>query len=244
MQPLCSDREHGDARGQTREETFGPGLQPSVVEAYHQSFGEMLLEVGASDGTHQGKVTQSVAAKSGLELRTGDGELIGTADGTFGWFPVHGRSGRFRLTHGWALAPGVVRGAAQARTVWEFRSAPPEDPTQRLATIPPLLTVDYGPQVDLGGEVRARRPLELHLRVRHLAGAEDPGAITDGRLWWSTDHGRTWVRAKARSTGAGTFLARVPGPALRPGLLSLRVSASDSHANTVDQTSIDMLPIR
>ena len=95
------------------------------------------------------------------------------------------------------------------------------------------------------GTVAARRPLRLDLWFGHLDPTRDPAKITTVRLEWSTDDGKTWHEVSVRRTADDAGQAVVPANELPAGAsLSLRVRAVDEDRNSIDQTSIGLLPVR
>jgi hypothetical protein len=161
---------------------------------------------------------------------------LGSSDHAAGVFRVPDGPGRFLLHQDWTFRDDTLHAARSSHTVWGFSSAPGETP--------PLLGVGYGPQVDAGGAATALRPLPLNLSFGHLDGSDAPAQITQVRLWWSADDGTAWHELNVRRTAADAAAAIVPAPALRAGgSLSLRVQATDSAGNSIDQTNIGLVPV-
>jgi hypothetical protein len=213
-----------------------------VSSSWHDE-SSMFIQSGIGDGQHASVLDPSAVESSRLALFK-DGELVGTQDAVFEFFPLPNEAGRFRLEQEWTLGDAFDR-SDRARTVWTFDSAPSADPSQSGSTTPPLITLDYGADVDELGRAGRWKPLRLQLRAGHVSGAVAPDRIAALRLQWSVDGGGTWHRSSTRRTGRASFRGTVPGTALRAGgSVSLRVVATDAAGNAVDQTVLGIVPVR
>ncbi len=136
---------------------------------------------------------------------------------------------------------GSVLGlSTRTRSVWTFGSA--ANGVQQLL---PLVDVDYpdltrgwrGPSaLDLANTAKRRDDVTLHLTGGHQNGAE-AGAVASMKVWVSYDDGATWSAVPVRARGAEEFSASYRHP-LRGDFVSLRVAASDSDGNTLEQTLV------
>jgi subtilisin family serine protease len=240
--PMCDDL-HSFPRHERVEVQFGAALRPEVFDARHSFFGNMFVQAGIGDGEHRGALDPSAVDSSRLTLFK-DGELVGSVEATFGFFPVPNEAGRFRLEQEWTLRDDFAR-SREALTVWTFDSAPPTDPSQAFSTTPPFMMLDYDAEVDLLGRTEPRQPLRLDVHASHLSGGTAPEQIEAMELWWSVDGGESWTQSSTRRTGTTTFTSMVPGTALQSGRsVSLRVAATDAAGNRVDQTVLGIIPVR
>jgi hypothetical protein len=206
-----------------------------VSSTWHDG-SSMFVQSGIGDGRHTSALDPSAVESARLTLYK-DGQLVRSADGVFGFFPLPNESGRFRVEQEWTLGDAFER-SKRARTVWTFDSAPGSAP-------PPFITLDYGAEVDQLGAAAPARPLQLHLTAGHVSGSTAPAQIAELRLSWSLDDGGTWQRAPTRRTGAASFSSTVPGTALQTGAdVSLRAVAIDAAGNEVDQTVLGIIPVR
>ncbi len=239
---MCDPTYHSFAKGADVRTTWSAGIHPHIVGSTHSPT-TMFIEGGLSDGPHVGKLDFNSVDEASLTLSR-NGELVATKPALFGFFTVPNAPGDFELEQSMQLKPTTLPVSRSATTTWAFHSAPPADPTQQGATTPPLLTLDYGPDVDELGLATAKRPLRLALSVGHLAGTAAPAAITDASLSYSKDGGDTWTSLKVKRTHDGTFDATIPGPDLRSGdSISLRARAADEVGGSIDQTVLGMISV-
>lgn len=226
-------------RGAHEEVQFGAALHPEIFSSNH-GFGSMFVRAGLGDGPHTSALDEMAIESSRFTLHR-NGELVGSEEGDFAFFPVPDEHGRFRVEHTWRLVDAFAR-SREARTVWTVESTPPDGGT----VTPPFLAVDYGADVDGFGRAAARRTLRLDLWAGHIPfSAPAPDRIDDMTLRWSVDGGRAWYRSRVRRTGRATFRAKVPGDVLRSGRrVSLRMTAADAVGNTIDQTVSEIVPVR
>ncbi|NRQ35943.1 S8 family serine peptidase [Nonomuraea sp. NN258] len=146
-----------------------------------------------------------------------DGTLVAERDAAWGAFPASPQEARYRLELSTRRTSAEWTTATATETAWTFRSKPGD-------RVLPLLQVDY--------DVRAERPGLVGFTVRHQDGVSGARA-KDLRLEVSYDDGATWRGQPVIPLGGGRYNAIV----LRPHP-SLRVTASDSAGNTVEQTVI------
>ncbi|TDC06489.1 serine protease [Nonomuraea longispora] len=157
-------------------------------------------------------------------------ELIGrTQTGGSGRIVLPPERAGYRVEYTVENRSSWARLSTRTRTVWTFDSEHAEGDPVRL----PLLAVAYDAPVDLRNRTASTR---LGLTVSHQAGAQGH-PIRKVSLETSSDDGRTWRPARRlRDTGHGTYAATIERPA--PGVVSLRVTASDAAGSTVTQEVI------
>ncbi|MFC0628097.1 S8 family serine peptidase [Kribbella deserti] len=116
------------------------------------------------------------------------------------------------------------------KTVWDFRSGKqPADQAKPL----PLLQVDYDVPVGLDGKATSL-PHVVRFALRHQDGYAAPRG-TSLKAEVSRDQGKTWRRVAVIGSGTN-HLALMPSGR---GTVSLRVVASDSAGNKVEQTVVN-----
>jgi hypothetical protein len=99
-----------------------------------------------------------------------------------------------------------------------------------------LLFLRYDANVALDNTVRAGRSDEIRVTVDRQA--RKGARFTWLKLWFSTDDGATWDRARVTPRGNGVFEADVRYPRLSAttGAVSLKAVAWDVAGNRVEQT--------
>jgi subtilisin family serine protease len=147
--------------------------------------------------------------------------------------------------------PVVPEGGADYRMLME---STPDDPAYRLSTSvrsewefharsdvadearPPVLDTTWDVRgLDPSGSAPATTRVQVG--VGYQEGAYDTTTVEGARLWWSSDDGATWHRAKVTRTGDGTFVAAVKAPA-GAGHVSLKVKAWDAAGASVTKTVV------
>ncbi|WP_327092129.1 S8 family serine peptidase [Nonomuraea sp. NBC_01738] len=146
-----------------------------------------------------------------------DGTLVAERDEVWGGFPASPQEAAYRLELSTKRTSEEWNTAPATETAWTFRSKPGD-------RVLPLLQVDY--------DVRPERPGLVGFAVRHQEGVSGARA-KDLRLELSYDDGATWRKQPVIALGGGRYSALV----LRQHP-SLRVTATDSAGNTVEQTVI------
>ncbi|MGW2221728.1 S8 family peptidase [Nonomuraea sp. NPDC001684] len=146
-----------------------------------------------------------------------NGTLVAERDAAWGAFPAAPQEAAYRLELSTRRTSEEWTTAIATETAWTFRSKPGD-------RVLPLLQVDY--------DVRPERPGLVGFAVRHQEGVTGARA-KDLKLELSYDDGATWRRQPVIPLGGGRYDAIV----LRPHP-SLRVTATDSAGNTVQQTVI------
>jgi hypothetical protein len=118
-------------------------------------------------------------------------------------------------------------------TSWTFRSARPAAETKL-----PMLQLDYDVHADSADRVSAGRPFTFGITARHQDGVIGPH-VNGMSAWASYDDGVTWSKVNVLvPIGNGSYQAVLLHPPLSRtnGFVTLRVKASDSAGNSVEQT--------
>jgi hypothetical protein len=230
------------ADGQQLRRSFGATMHPLLRETRH-SVESLFVSAGVTDGRHESVFGRGTVEDQTLELQTLDGTTLGTADDSFAYFRFGERGGRFRLVHDVQTVPGQLSSMTEARTVWEFTSAPP-GPGEGSATVPAFLSVDYGFDLQPDGTV-GRRPLFMDLDVTPSTGDTPAPRIEQMSVAYSTDDGGTWQVVRLRRTGEHSFQGMVLPPSFRGAdHLSFRLRAVDTEGNSIKQTTRRLLEVR
>ncbi|WP_434446025.1 S8 family serine peptidase [Lentzea sp. E54] len=157
-----------------------------------------------------------------VELRHND-VVVGYSDVREGSIHAPDRTGRYKLTLDAARDTSAL--STSVHTAWEFAGAA----DGRL----PLLEVDYALPVDLRNSWKAGAPMPVKFTASRQSGA-GPATIRELRAFASFDDGVSWVPVKSIVPPGGK-----PG-----GAVSLRVVATDTDGNTVDQTVLRAYRLR
>ncbi|MEJ2856894.1 MULTISPECIES: S8 family serine peptidase [unclassified Saccharothrix] len=162
-----------------------------------------------------------------LELKR-DGVTLGASGNPWeGRWAVPADAGRYELTVSASRFAPQVELSSNVSTTWGFTS------TGGTAGPLPLLEVDYTVLLDIRNSAKAGLPLPVRFTVQRQAGAGQ-AKIRDLKAFASFDDGTTWVPVRTLVPRGGK-----PG-----GYVSLRVVASDTEGNTVDQTVLRAYRLR
>ncbi|MFJ6673844.1 S8 family serine peptidase [Actinosynnema sp. NPDC091369] len=162
-----------------------------------------------------------------MELKR-DGVSLGfTGDPRLGRWEVPAESGRYELSLDAARGAPQVELSTNVHTTWGFTSAGTAE--GRL----PLLQVGYDIPLDLRNSARAGVPLPVRFTAARQAGA-GKATVREVKAFASFDDGATWTPVTRIVPAGGE-----PG-----GYVSLRVVASDTDGNTVDQTVLRAYRLR
>ncbi len=219
-------------------------LHPEVIEAPRYSTSQWF-SVGLGDGEHVGAAHINHGVTSTLQLSR-NGTVVGTVPNTLGYFNVPDGPGDFSAEQQLELDNTKVPGPASSHTTWTFASSPTSDPVHEPSVNPPVVRLDYQPNLDSLGYAPARKPLVIGLRPTHLADSAVPvGGFPDLRLWISTDQGANWSAIRVDHISGEQYLALVPGGLLHAGdSVSLHGIATDAAGNSIDQTVQGIFPVR
>ncbi|MGW6932415.1 S8 family serine peptidase [Lentzea sp. NPDC054927] len=157
-----------------------------------------------------------------LELQH-NGVTQGYAEVRRGSFYAPARDGRYKFVLDASRDTSAL--STNVKTTWEFSAAT----DGKL----PLLEVDYSVPVDLRNSTKAGAPMPIKFSAARQAGA-GKATLRDLKAYASFDDGVTWVPVKSV----------VPPGGQAGGFVSLRVVASDTEGNTVDQTVLRAYRLR
>jgi len=115
---------------------------------------------------------------------------------------------------------------------WEFHAR--SDVAEEA--LPPVLDTTWDVR---GLDPSGSAPATTRVRVDagYPDGAYDTSTVEGARLWWSSDDGATWRRAKVTRTVDGTFVAAVRAPAGAEHV-SLKVEAWDAAGASVTKAVV------
>ena len=220
-------------------------LHPDVVEAPRYDEQTLLVSTGLGDGQHAGRYEGIGVDSASLQLRK-DGAVLGDRDGTFGYFQVPPGPATFVAEQRLELDPAQVPAPGSSHTTWTFGSMASPRPGFDPTPIPPVVRLDYQPDLDSLGYATAGRALRLSLGVTHLPGSAAPaGPVRDVQVWVSSDHGTHWLGLHVAPVSGDRFAVVVPpGELTRGGSVSVRATAADSAGNAIDQTVLGMFAVR
>ncbi|WP_433183764.1 S8 family serine peptidase [Actinoallomurus sp. CA-150999] len=159
----------------------------------------------------------------------------------------------YRLTDKYHTPNPLQRYATDVETAWTFRSARPKEGmtslqdglcvgwlvTQAIKPCAPMRTLNL--RYDLGLDLDNRLPRGTH-RIRiggyHGSFGDSSARLTRLKLWVTFDDGAHWTQVATRAEGTG-FTAAITDPAAAAGrdAVGLRVQATDTEGNTIDQTT-------
>ncbi|MCX4471429.1 S8 family serine peptidase [Micromonospora sp. NBC_01655] len=167
------------------------------------------------------------------KLYRGDELVAESSSYPAGTFPAAPGSATYRLTLEQQRSAAWWQYSTNINTTWTFRSATPASGRQLL----PLLQADH--HVDLDRRNRtAKRQHNFTLTVGHQPGVDGP-KIKTVQGWASFDDGATWQAVDLVQLGNGKHLAKLRHPAPENvEAVSLRIKASDTAGNGIDQTII------
>ncbi|NBH10497.1 S8 family serine peptidase [Amycolatopsis sp. SID8362] len=160
-----------------------------------------------------------------------DGELVSEQPYAFGTFPAGADPATYRLDLSVRRDSPEWLFGTSTRTSWTFRSARSASPA-----LLPLLQLDYAVDADSGNRLPAGRKARIGLTARFQDGMAAPD-VRSMKAWVSYDDGKTWRVADVKRTGK-SYEATVDHPPLGAtnSYVALRVQATDSAGNSVDQT--------
>ena len=234
---LCDDPVRTYQRGEKVRSALGTAVHPQI-RSHSMWNSTFALQVGMGDANHVGIVDGSIVGGQRLALYR-NGELIGDAPDVGYVFDVPAGPARWRVEHSWRTK--AVPTSGEAETAWEFTATAPagrdENPVE-----PPMIRPAYDPYVALDGSTPAGRPMQFDLDLSYPDGAGVP--VKAAKLWVSSDRGKHWTQAPLARTGDGYKTVVAPWM-LQPGKsLSVRTAVTDRSGNSVDQTVLDLVPVR
>ena len=181
-------------------------------------------------GGHHGWATSGDVLST--KLYTGATLLAQTSAAPIGTFPVLADPATYRLVFNGKRSNAWSRYATETNTTWTFAS-------RRGEERPALPQVDYELDLDRYNQAPERSTYTFTVHAGHVPGVDGP-AIRTVKVWVSYNDGGTWQKADLSAEGTGSFEASVKHPrvASTSGAVSLRVTATDTAGNSIDQTII------
>jgi hypothetical protein len=231
----------GYPAGRTTDVTwFGPIEHPRLNETLEPPRRTGNFVSGQLTAFGDGGRGHAANAGPGITTQTGElyrgGTLLSRFEGPWLGIELPAATGRYRLVTATERIEGHPYSVA-TRTKWDFSSAAPRQGEEPLL---PLVQLDYTLQTSADGA--ARRDAELTVTAAQLRGVPATGSRPD-EVELSYDDGRTWQRAGLRDAGDGSVRVQLDAPRSAT-FLSLRVHASDSQGNAVEQTVIRAAGLR
>lgn len=166
------------------------------------------------------------------KLYTGATLLAQTTAAPIGTFPVLAEPATYRLVFNGKRNNAWSRYSTETNTTWTFASS-------RGAAHPALPQVDYDLDLDRYNQAPEKSTYTFTVTAGHIPGVDGP-AIRTVKAWVSFNDGGTWKKVDLAAQDAGSFQATVKHPKLAntSGAVSLRVSATDTAGNSIDQTIV------
>ncbi|MGW4523722.1 S8 family serine peptidase [Amycolatopsis sp. NPDC004378] len=160
-----------------------------------------------------------------------DGKLVSEQPYAFGTFPAGADPATYRLDLSVRRDSPEWLFGTSTQTSWTFHSARSAAPA-----LLPLLQLDYAVDADAGNRLPAGRRAKIGLTTRFQDGMATPD-VRSVQAWASYDDGKTWRAADVKRTGK-SYEATIDHPALGAtnSYVALRVQATDTAGNAVDQT--------
>jgi subtilisin family serine protease len=152
-----------------------------------------------------------------------------------GSFPASASPATYRLVlSGKRSAPWSTY-STETNTTWTFNSS---RPAAQETELPSLVQVDFDLALDELNRAPDQSAYTFRLTPGHVAGTS--GEIKTVQAWVSFNDGGTWRRIDLVALGNGAYQATVQHPKLpnTTGAVSLRVKATDTTGNALDQTVI------
>ncbi|WP_318307640.1 S8 family serine peptidase [Amycolatopsis solani] len=160
-----------------------------------------------------------------------DGTLVSEQPYAFGTFPAGADPATYRLDLSVRRDSPEWLFGTSTQTSWTFRSARSAAPA-----LLPLLQLDYAVDADAGNRLPAGRKARIGLTARFQDGMAAPD-VRAVKAWASYDDGKTWRVVDVKRTGK-SYEATIDHPSLgvTNSYVALRVQATDTAGNAVDQT--------
>ncbi len=160
-----------------------------------------------------------------------DGKLVSEQPYAFGTFPAGADPATYRLEESVRRDSPEWLFGTSTQTSWTFRSARSAAPA-----LLPLLQLDYAVDADSGNRLPAGRRARIGLTARFQDGMAAPD-VRSVKAWASYDDGKTWRTVDVKRAGK-SYEATIDHPSLGAtnSYVALRVQATDTAGNAVDQT--------
>jgi subtilisin family serine protease len=168
------------------------------------------------------------------KLYQGD-QLLAESTYPIGTFPAVSGNATYRLVTNQHRSTPWWQYSTDVNTTWTFRSAAPATGRRLL----PLVQAGYDLSLDSLNRAPGRSRYHFTLNVGHQPGVNGPD-IRTVQAWVSYNDGGTWKQVSLVRQGGGKHLVRLDHPRAEntSGAVSLRVKATDSAGNGIDQTII------
>ncbi|QEU91018.1 S8 family peptidase [Streptomyces kanamyceticus] len=227
-------------KGERRTETWYDGVlapgTPRDAEGKQALAGERqgnLIGVAPgfwSDAEHAG-IQGSFGDIGSVELKR-NGESLGQSGWPSGVFTVPAEDSAYELTLSTAkIGSQVWKRSTETETTWSFRSKLDEDEYSQGI---PMLFPTYAVPEDGAKTLAAEDGQRIELGATGHAGYR-PGSLTDAKLSYSYDEGKTWTAATTALQG-GKWRATVNHAGASGKRVRLKTQLTDSHGNSVTQT--------
>lgn len=205
------------------------------VEQLHDELGDNLKVCFDAIGRSKSYEMLFGPRASTLSVRR-NGEDLGTVESNCAYYPdVPKTAADYEVTLDAAWTPDTSDWSysRRVRSTWSFHAAGGQ--TERMPVILADLRV---PSASLLNQVRAGRPADIRLGLRHQAGSTG-SAFDSAKLELSYD-GTTWTGLALRRTGKDAFAATVAHPASAAGKKpSLRLTVTDAAGGRLTQEITD-----
>jgi subtilisin family serine protease len=236
--PIRVYREGRRYRETWNNAVFNPSMQPWAGEpvAVLARNGDVIQTAMAQRSDGAGNVGGARIEEGNSTLYRNGEEVARTGYPGYGRIPVPAEAATYRLET-WSTRPAGARFATRVESAWTFRSAHvPEGPDTIEGWKPlPGWAVRYTPAVDDRNHVTRKGLHLLPMTAESVPGAK-VGRLGTPKLEYSLDDGKSWKKAVVLPAGAGyQWVALIPATA-DAEYVSLRVKASDSNGNQVEQT--------
>ncbi|WP_433167098.1 S8 family serine peptidase [Kribbella sp. CA-247076] len=234
---LCDAPGRSYKPGERVRSVSGTAMHPQLNLA-DIARGSFNVQVGLADADHVGIVDTAVVGGQRLKLYRNDvpvGELAGPS----GFFEAAAGPARWRLEHSWST--DQVPTSGQAKTTWTFDATPPAEDQNPVR--PSLLRLNYDPYGAADGSAPAWRPLLFDLGIGYQPEVAT-APVKSVKLWVSSDRGKHWTPAPLFRAGAGYRTIVAPWSLLPGRTLSVRATVTDKAGNSIDQTVLDLIPVR
>jgi len=234
---LCDNPTRTYRPGEKVRSALGTALHPQILshDMWNSAF---TLQVGMGDANHEGVADGGIVGGQRLALYR-NGELVGDVPDVGNVFEVPGGPARWRVEHSWETKAVPTSGVA--RTAWEFDATVPpgrdENPVH-----PPMIRPAYDPYVSIDGSTPAGRSMPFDLTLSYPDGAAVP--VKSAKVWVSADRGKHWSQAPLVRTADGYRTIVAPWQLLPGKTLSVRTAVTDRSGGSVDQTVLDLVPVR
>jgi len=234
---VCDNPFRTYQQGEKVRSVFGTAMHPQLTGSDIYG-GQLNIQVGVADPGHVGVLDTSLFEEQRLALYR-NGKPIGEIENTSGFFDIPDGTARWRVEHSWKT--DQLPSSTETRTTWEFTASTPAEGENPV--VPSMLRLDYDPYVSLDGSTPALRPMVFDLRAGYQPRAAT-STVKSAQLWFSSDRGKHWTPAHLTRTKDGYRAVVAPWSLLPGHTLSVRAAVTDKAGNSIDQTVLDLVPVR